>query len=100
MKRALSKVWPFVATALVFAVIFFRIPFRRLVDALEAASLGPFLALMIVFSLAYFAIDTLVLVKMIRWFHGPRPLLKRQPFSMPRIRAAAQHADIGEAGRE
>jgi hypothetical protein len=66
-----SKLWPFVATALVFVVIFLRIPFGRLVDALRQAELGPFLALMGAFSLAYFAIDTLVLLKMIRWFHAP-----------------------------
>ena len=45
-----SKLWPFLATAAVFAVIFLRIPFRRLVEAMAQAHLAPFLALMAAFS--------------------------------------------------
>jgi hypothetical protein len=66
-----SKLWPFLATVAVFAVIFLRIPFRRLVEAMTQAHLAPFLALMAAFSIIYFAVDTLVLLEMIRWFHGP-----------------------------
>ncbi len=66
-----SKLWPLLATVAVFAVIFLRIPFRRLVEAMAQAHLAQFLALMAAFSIVYFAIDTLVLLKMIRWFHGP-----------------------------
>lgn len=70
-REIVTKLWPLVATVAVFVVIFLRIPFRRLVEAMAQAHLAPFLALMAAFSIAYFAIDTLVLLKMIRWFHGP-----------------------------
>lgn len=66
-----ARLWPVALTLVIFAVIFLRIPFHRFVEALSAARLLPFLGLMAGFSLFYFAMDTLVLLKMIRWFHGP-----------------------------
>lgn len=69
--RPSSRLWPLAATAAIFAVIFLRIPFGRFADALSRAHIAPFVALIAGFSLAYFAIDTYVLAKMIRWFHGP-----------------------------
>jgi len=70
-RSRLARIWPLALTAAVFAVIFSRIPFHRLIEALSQARLAPFLGLMAAFSLVYFAVDTLVLLKMIRWFHGP-----------------------------
>lgn len=67
MRRAV----PIVLTAIIFAVIFARIPFGRFVAALERARFVPFVALIGSFSLFYFAIDTLVLTTLVRWFHGP-----------------------------
>lgn len=67
----LRRLWPAALTIVIFAAIFLRIPFQRFVEALSGARLAPFLGLMAVFSLSYFAMDTLVLLKMIRWFHGP-----------------------------
>ena len=58
-------------TIVVFAIIFARIPFARFVDALEGARLVPFVAVMASFSLFYFLMDTLILLLMVRWFHGP-----------------------------
>jgi len=67
-----TKRWiPILLTIVVFAFIFFRIPFARFVDALAGARLVPFLAVMASFSLFYFAMDTLILLQMVRWFHGP-----------------------------
>ncbi|MBI2963878.1 MAG: flippase-like domain-containing protein [Deltaproteobacteria bacterium] len=67
----MSRIWPIVLTVVVFVVIFLRIPFERFVAALAGARLVPFLALMAGFSLFYFALDTFILVKLLRWFHGP-----------------------------
>lgn len=58
-------------TVLIFAVIFWRIPFGRFWEALAGARLGPFFALMGSFALCFFLVDTFVLSRMIRWFHGP-----------------------------
>jgi hypothetical protein len=71
MGQGLKRLWPLVLTVAIFAVIFSRIPFGRLVDGLSHARLLPFLALMGTFSVVFFSIDTLVLTTMVRWFHGP-----------------------------
>ena len=71
MGQGLKRLWPLVLTVAIFVVIFSRIPFGRLVDGLSHARLLPFLALMGTFSVVFFAIDTLVLTTMVRWFHGP-----------------------------
>jgi hypothetical protein len=68
---ALSRIWPIVLTVAIFVIIFLRIPFDRFLVALAGARLLPFFALMAAFSLFYFAMDTFILLKMIRWFHGP-----------------------------
>lgn len=66
-----ARLWPLVVTVAIFALIFSRIPFDRFREALAGARLLPFLALMASFSLVFFSVDTLVLTKMLRWFHGP-----------------------------
>ena len=69
----MKRIIPLVLTVAIFVAIFLRIPFGRLVDGLAHARLVPFLTLMASFSVAFFAIDTLVLTTMVRWFHGPLP---------------------------
>lgn len=68
-----SKLLPLLLTAAIFAVIFWRIPFGEFWKALANARLLPFLTLMGVFSLCFFLVDTFVLSRAIRWFHGPLP---------------------------
>jgi len=58
-------------TVAIFLLIFWRIPFGAFWQALAGAQLLPFLALMGSFSLGFFLLDTFVLSRLIRWFHGP-----------------------------
>ena len=62
---------PIGLTVVIFLIIFWRIPFNEFVLAISKARLAPFLALMACFSICFFLMDTFVLSKMIRWFHGP-----------------------------
>src|SRR5215510_6658486 len=62
---------PVALTVVVFLLIFWRIPFGAFWHALSRAQLLPFLGLMGSFSLCFFLLDTFVLSKLIRWFHGP-----------------------------
>src|SRR5215475_1443760 len=64
---------PVALTVVVFLLIFWRIPFGAFWHALSRAQLLPFLGLMGSFSLCFFLLDTFVLSKLIRWFHGPLP---------------------------
>src|SRR5499426_2339555 len=62
---------PVALTVVIFLIIFWRIPFSAFWQALSKVQLLPFLALMGSFSLCFFLLDTFVLSKLIRWFHGP-----------------------------
>jgi Lysylphosphatidylglycerol synthase TM region len=64
---------PIALTVVIFCLIFWRIPFGAFWDALARARILPFLALMGSFSLCFFLLDTFVLSRLIRWFHGPLP---------------------------
>ena len=64
---------PVALTVVVFLLIFWRIPFGAFWHALSRAQLLPFLGLIGSFSLCFFLLDTFVLSKLIRWFHGPLP---------------------------
>jgi hypothetical protein len=63
-----------VAAVVSIAILVFllrRIPFPRLLTALEQADYALFFAAMIPNTLFYFCWDTLVLSVVVRWFHGP-----------------------------
>jgi Lysylphosphatidylglycerol synthase TM region len=64
---------PIALTVVIFLIIFWRIPFGAFWQALARAQLLSFLGLMGTFSLCFFLLDTFVLSKLIRWFHGPLP---------------------------
>jgi len=66
-----ARLAPPALTLIIFLLIFWRIPFGRFWEALSGARLLPFLALMGSFSLCFFLMDTFVLSRVIRWFHGP-----------------------------
>ena len=70
---------PMVLTVVIFFLIFWRIPFGAFWQALSKAQLLPFLALMGSFSLCFFLLDTFVLSRLIRWFHGPLPYRELLP---------------------
>jgi hypothetical protein len=72
-RTAWARGVPVVLTVAIFLIIFWRIPFGAFWQALSRAQLLPFLALMGSFSLCFFLLDTFVLSKLIRWFHGPLP---------------------------
>jgi hypothetical protein len=74
-----GRLAPVVLTLAIFLVIFWRIPFAEFWRALSGARLLPFLALMGSFSLCFFLVDTFVLSRMIRWFHGPLPYRRLLP---------------------
>src|SRR5215471_3898348 len=70
---------PVALTVVVFLLILWRIPFGAFWHALSRAQLLPFLGLMGWFSMCFFLLDTFVLSKLIRWFHGPLPYRELLP---------------------
>jgi len=70
-RTAWARGVPIALTVMIFLIIFWRIPFNTFWQALSRAQSLPFLALIGSFSLCFFLLDTFVLSKLIRWFHGP-----------------------------
>src|SRR5438477_10609083 len=70
---------PVALTAVIFLLIFWRIPFSAFGHALARAHWLPFLALMGSFALGFFLLDTFALSTLIRWFHGPLPYRELLP---------------------
>jgi len=68
-----------ILTVAIFLFFFWRIPFGAFWNALAGARLLPFLGLMASFSLCFFLLDTFVLSRLIRWFHGPLPYRELLP---------------------
>jgi hypothetical protein len=78
-RTAWARYAPVALTVVIFFLIFWRIPFGAFWQALARAQLLPFLALMGSFSLSFFLLDTFVLSRLIRWFHGPLPYRELLP---------------------
>src|SRR5438128_134576 len=83
-RRLMHPAVSLLLTAVIFGLIFRRVPFAALVASLHDADYGRFLALMIPNALFYFAWDTLVLSVVIGWFHGAVPYRRLLP-----VRAAS-----------
>jgi hypothetical protein len=61
---------PPLLTATIFVLIFRKIPFDAFVAALAHADFKGFFLALLPFSFVYFALDTVVLWYVVRWFHG------------------------------
>jgi hypothetical protein len=70
---------PPLVTAAIFVLIFRRVPFARFAEALRNADYLPFFTALLPFSLFYFALDTVVLWRVVRWFHGELALADLLP---------------------
>src|SRR6185503_3455898 len=67
----LKRIAPWAVTLVIFAVLFWKIPFARVVEALEGAQWGRFVLLMAPYSLFYCAIDAAVVLQAVSWFNVP-----------------------------
>jgi hypothetical protein len=59
-----------VLTAVIFLLIFRKVPFDKFQQALLGADYVRFFSALIPFSVLYYALDTIVLQFVLRWFHG------------------------------
>ena len=64
-----ARVIPWVVTAAIFALIFRRIQFANVWQALTGANLVPYLAIMMPYSVFYLLIDTFCVTRVINWFN-------------------------------
>ncbi len=71
MRTTWTRCIPWVITAAIFAIIFWRIPLAEVFEALQQVRPLPYLALMAPYSLFYCLVDTFVLSRALQWFHRP-----------------------------
>ncbi len=83
-RRWLPQVLPWLFTVLIFAFLLRRIPVAQVLAALQQARLFPYLALMVPYCVWYCLWDTVVLTRVISWFHLAVPYRRILP-----VRAAA-----------
>jgi hypothetical protein len=70
---------PPLVTVAIFALIFRKIPVGAFTDAIRQADYPTFLSCLLPFSVLYFALDTIVLWCVVRWFHGELSLTDLLP---------------------
>jgi hypothetical protein len=66
-----ARLLPWILTAVIFAVIFSKVPFGRVWDALAGARLFPYVATMVPYSVLYLLVDTFCVTRVINWFNCP-----------------------------
>jgi hypothetical protein len=64
-----KRVVPWIVTAVLFAVIFHRIPIGKVVAALHGVRVAPYLAIMLPYSVAYLLVDTFCVTRVLNWFN-------------------------------
>ncbi len=69
--HGLKRIVPWVVTIVIFAVIFRRVPFAKVLEALHGVRLAPYLAIMMPYSVIYLLIDTFCLTRVLNWFNAP-----------------------------
>ena len=62
---------PWAVTALIFALVFSRVPFARVRDALAGARVLPYLAIMAPYSVFFLLVDTFCVTRVLNWFNRP-----------------------------
>ncbi|MCC6763257.1 MAG: flippase-like domain-containing protein [Deltaproteobacteria bacterium] len=65
----MKRLVPWIVTAVIFALIFRRVPIARVVDALRSVDVLAYLAIMLPYSIVYLLIDTFCLTRVINWFN-------------------------------
>ena len=69
-RTLLRSILPPLMTAGILFLIFRKVPFDAFLQALSQADFPRFFAALLPFSFLYFALDTVVLWYVVRWFHG------------------------------
>lgn len=64
-----QRVVPWVVTAVIFTLIFRRVPFSKVIEALQDVRVGSYLAIMMPYSVLYLLVDTYCLTRVINWFN-------------------------------
>lgn len=100
--RPPAPIWrrglPYLGTLLIFTLIFYRVPFGKVVEALREAPALEFIALFLPYSLFYFAIDTFCLTWVVRRFNAPLRIGQILPIRASMYLLAMVNTNLGQGG--
>ena len=65
----MKKLVPWVVTAVIFALIFRRVPIAKVLEALRGVQVLGYLAIMMPYSVVYLLVDTFCLTRVLNWFN-------------------------------
>jgi hypothetical protein len=93
-----ARALPWLVTVAIFALIFTRVPFARVWEALAGADLVPYLAVMMPYSAFYLAIDTFCLTRVINWFNCRIAYRDVLPIRATTYLLTLVNANLGQGG--
>jgi Lysylphosphatidylglycerol synthase TM region len=96
--RRWRKAIPYAGTALIFALIFWKVPLGQVGAALEQAPVLWFIAIFLPYSLFYFAIDSFCLTWVVRRFNAPMTWGDMLPIRASMYLLALINTNLGQGG--
>ncbi len=100
--RARAPLWrrliPYLGTAIIFALIFWRIPVGKVLVALERVPALEFIGAFLPFSLLYFALDSFCLTFVVRRFNAPLSFREVMPIRASMYLLAMLNTNLGQGG--
>jgi hypothetical protein len=93
-----KKIAPYVVTLLIFALIFWRIPIKRVGAALENVPVVKFFCVFLPFSAAYWIVDSFCLTWVVRRFNAPLRLRDIMPIRASMYLLALINTNLGQGG--
>lgn len=94
----IARLVPWVVTALVFALIFRRVPFASVWQALAGARLAPYFAIMVPYSVFYLLVDTFCLTRVINWFNSRVAYVDVLPIRATTYLLTLLNSPLGQGG--
>ncbi|HYB91648.1 MAG TPA: lysylphosphatidylglycerol synthase domain-containing protein [Candidatus Binataceae bacterium] len=92
------KAIPYLITAAIFALIFWRIPLAKVAEALGQVPVAKFVAIFLPYSLLYFAVDSFCLAWVVRKFNAPMTLGDILPIRASMYLLAMVNTNLGQGG--
>src|SRR5215831_9108704 len=89
---------PYVGTAAIFALIFWRIPLSKVGDALRDVPITRFVAIFLPYSLYFFVIDSFCLTWVVRRFNAPLSWREILPIRASMYLLAMINTNLGQGG--
>ena len=93
-----KKIAPYMVTLLFFALIFWRIPIKRVSAALENVPIAKFFYVFLPFSLIYWVVDSFCLTWVVRRFNAPLRLRDIMPIRASMYLLALINTNLGQGG--